>query len=164
MLSEEDAAAAADDDDDDDDDGEEEVVEEEEEEEEEEEDDDDDCGSEGQNDGQNYGCEDDDGMMSCSMLSNDAMHLRSTPCSLVVVDALDPQQPIIYVNSAFEFVTGYKAEEVLGRNWYLISSLFLSLSLLHIWKWFDLPDSEGMGRNGGLLLVSQQGREFVAKV
>nr|AML78598.1 putative LOV domain-containing protein [Vittaria lineata] len=40
----------------------------------------------------------------------------STPCSLVVTDALDPDQPIIYVNAVFEMATGYKAEEVLGRN------------------------------------------------
>ncbi|KAH7414629.1 hypothetical protein KP509_14G002300 [Ceratopteris richardii] len=40
----------------------------------------------------------------------------TNPCSLVVTDALDPEQPIIYVNAVFEMITGYKAEEVLGRN------------------------------------------------
>nr|AML78902.1 putative LOV domain-containing protein [Pseudolycopodiella caroliniana] len=44
------------------------------------------------------------------------MLLHSTPCSITVVDAMDTDYPIIYVNSVFEFVTGYKAEEVLGRN------------------------------------------------
>nr|AML77665.1 putative LOV domain-containing protein [Pilularia globulifera] len=44
------------------------------------------------------------------------MLLRCSPFSLVVADALDPEQPVIYVNAAFEIVTGYKAEEVLGRN------------------------------------------------
>ncbi|XP_002990856.2 adagio protein 1 [Selaginella moellendorffii] len=38
------------------------------------------------------------------------------PCSVVVTDALDVDFPIIYVNNIFEFITGYKAEEVLGRN------------------------------------------------
>nr|AML77129.1 putative LOV domain-containing protein [Stylidium adnatum] len=38
------------------------------------------------------------------------------PCSIVVSDAVDPDFPIIYVNSVFETVTGYRADEVLGRN------------------------------------------------
>nr|AML79454.1 putative LOV domain-containing protein [Lindsaea microphylla] len=44
------------------------------------------------------------------------MLLHSSPCGLIVTDALEPDQPIIYVNTVFEFVTGYKAEEILGRN------------------------------------------------
>ncbi|GLJ36197.1 hypothetical protein SUGI_0726650 [Cryptomeria japonica] len=43
--------------------------------------------------------------------------LHSTPCVFVVTDALEPNQPIIYVNTVFEYVTGYKAKEILGRNW-----------------------------------------------
>ncbi|KAM0040845.1 putative histidine kinase [Helianthus debilis subsp. tardiflorus] len=43
--------------------------------------------------------------------------LQPAPCGFVVTDALEPDQPIIYVNSVFEMVTGYRAEEVLGRNW-----------------------------------------------
>lgn len=42
--------------------------------------------------------------------------LQSTPCGFVVTDALEPDHPIIYVNTGFELVTGYRAEEVLGRN------------------------------------------------
>nr|AML78125.1 putative LOV domain-containing protein [Helonias bullata] len=43
--------------------------------------------------------------------------LRSTaPCGFVVADALEPDHPIIYVSSGFELSTGYRAEEVLGRN------------------------------------------------
>ena len=68
-----------------------------------------------------------DGMLSHTVQS-EMMH-RSTPCSLVVVDALDPQQPIIYVNASFEFVTGYKAEEVLGRNWYALFSLYIYIEV-----------------------------------
>lgn len=37
-------------------------------------------------------------------------------CGMVVSDALEPDFPIIYVNRGFEDATGYRAEEVLGRN------------------------------------------------
>lgn len=43
--------------------------------------------------------------------------MSDSPCGLIVCDALDPDQPIIYVNRIFEIVTGYTAEEILGRNW-----------------------------------------------
>lgn len=44
--------------------------------------------------------------------------LRSAAsCGLVVTDALELDQPIIFVNRGFEEFTGYRAEEVLGRNW-----------------------------------------------
>lgn len=47
--------------------------------------------------------------------------LRSSgPCGLVVTDALEPDCPIIYVNRGFEEATGYRAEEVLGRNWLVL--------------------------------------------
>ncbi|KAL0453420.1 UNVERIFIED_CONTAM: Adagio protein 1 [Sesamum latifolium] len=42
--------------------------------------------------------------------------LQPSPCGFVVTDALEPDNPLIYVNSVFEMVTGYRAEEVLGRN------------------------------------------------
>ncbi|CAA9389776.1 MAG: diguanylate cyclase/phosphodiesterase (GGDEF & EAL domains) with PAS/PAC sensor(s) [uncultured Quadrisphaera sp.] len=35
---------------------------------------------------------------------------------VVVVDVLSPEQPLIYVNPAFEAMTGYSSSEVLGRN------------------------------------------------
>ncbi|KAJ0984210.1 hypothetical protein J5N97_002566 [Dioscorea zingiberensis] len=40
----------------------------------------------------------------------------SAPCGLVVSDVMEPDHPIIYVNTGFESATGYRAEEVLGRN------------------------------------------------
>ncbi|KAL6003389.1 Adagio protein 3 [Asimina triloba] len=43
-----------------------------------------------------------------------------TPSAFVVSDALEPDFPIIYVNTVFEIFTGYRADEVLGRNWYVI--------------------------------------------
>lgn len=46
-----------------------------------------------------------------------------TPTSFVVSDALEPDFPIIYVNKVFEIFTGYRADEVLGRNWYRILNL-----------------------------------------
>nr|AML77844.1 putative LOV domain-containing protein [Zygnemopsis sp. BC-2016] len=42
--------------------------------------------------------------------------LHTSPCGLIVTDALEPDHPIIYVNSVFEYMTGYTAEEILGRN------------------------------------------------
>nr|ACT22762.1 FKF1 [Allium cepa] len=41
--------------------------------------------------------------------------LRSS-ASFVVSDAMEPDFPIIYVNSVFEDSTGYRADEVIGRN------------------------------------------------
>lgn len=38
------------------------------------------------------------------------------PSSIVVSDAMEPDFPIIYVNKVFESTTGYRADEVLGRN------------------------------------------------
>nr|AML76579.1 putative LOV domain-containing protein [Equisetum diffusum] len=42
--------------------------------------------------------------------------LHSRPHGVTVTDAMEPDHPIIYVNTVFEVVTGYQAEEVLGRN------------------------------------------------
>ncbi len=42
--------------------------------------------------------------------------LEASYNGVVIVDALAPDQPIIYVNPAFERITGYRAHEVLGRN------------------------------------------------
>lgn len=47
----------------------------------------------------------------------EGMLQSAASCGLVVTDALEPDYPIIYVNRGFEKVTGYRAEEVLGRNW-----------------------------------------------
>ncbi|KAF5778006.1 putative PAS domain-containing protein [Helianthus annuus] len=42
----------------------------------------------------------------------------NTPAtSIVVSDAMEPNFLVIYVNKVFESVTGYRANEVLGRNW-----------------------------------------------
>lgn len=45
------------------------------------------------------------------------LYYPTTPTSFVVSDALEPDFPIIYVNKVFEVFTGYRADEVLGRNW-----------------------------------------------
>nr|AML76570.1 putative LOV domain-containing protein [Posidonia australis] len=42
--------------------------------------------------------------------------LQSGSCGFVVSDALEVDNPIIYVSKSFEKVTGYRAEEILGRN------------------------------------------------
>ncbi|GJN25407.1 hypothetical protein PR202_gb13229 [Eleusine coracana subsp. coracana] len=37
--------------------------------------------------------------------------------AIVVADAAEADFPVIYVNAAFESATGYRAHEVIGRNW-----------------------------------------------
>ncbi len=39
---------------------------------------------------------------------------------IVVADAADPEYPIVYVNPAYEHLSGYSAEEVLGSGWRLL--------------------------------------------
>lgn len=42
--------------------------------------------------------------------------VETSPEGVVVVDALDPDRPVIYVNPGFEALTGYSAAELVGRN------------------------------------------------
>ena len=42
--------------------------------------------------------------------------LASSSCGVVISDMRLPGQPILYVNQAFEDITGYSAAEVMGRN------------------------------------------------
>ncbi len=42
--------------------------------------------------------------------------LEASYNGVLIVDAQAPGQPVIYVNPAFEQITGYSAEEALGRN------------------------------------------------
>ena len=42
--------------------------------------------------------------------------LAATSCGIVISDARLPNNPLIYCNPAFEKITGYAQEEVLGRN------------------------------------------------
>jgi diguanylate cyclase (GGDEF)-like protein/PAS domain S-box-containing protein len=48
-----------------------------------------------------------------------ARALASMSSGVSLIDVLDPDQPLVYVNAAFERLTGYQAAEVLGRNWKL---------------------------------------------
>ena len=45
-----------------------------------------------------------------------ARALREVSCAVSVADARLPDQPLVYVNPAFERVTGYLTEQVVGRN------------------------------------------------
>ncbi|MCU4800171.1 PAS domain-containing protein [Halobacteria archaeon HArc-gm2] len=42
--------------------------------------------------------------------------MDEAPVGITITDATQPDNPLIYVNEAFERVTGYPREEVLGRN------------------------------------------------
>lgn len=42
--------------------------------------------------------------------------LAATSCGIVISDARQPHNPIIYCNPAFEKITGYSQDEVIGRN------------------------------------------------
>ncbi|RWW50125.1 hypothetical protein BHE74_00043638, partial [Ensete ventricosum] len=44
----------------------------------------------------------------------EGMLKSAASCGLVVIDALEPNHPIIYVNRGFEEATGYRAEEVIA--------------------------------------------------
>src|SRR5882672_11515090 len=42
--------------------------------------------------------------------------VESSPDGVALVDALDPERPVLYVNPGFEALTGYSAAELVGRN------------------------------------------------
>jgi PAS domain S-box-containing protein len=42
--------------------------------------------------------------------------LAATTNGVMITDARQPDQPIVYVNESFEKITGYSASEVIGRN------------------------------------------------
>ncbi len=48
--------------------------------------------------------------------------LETSPEGVVLVDALHPDRPVIYVNPAFETLTGFTAAELLGRNLRLLQA------------------------------------------
>jgi diguanylate cyclase (GGDEF)-like protein/PAS domain S-box-containing protein len=48
--------------------------------------------------------------------------LDSSPEGVALVDALQPEHPVVYVNPAFETLTGYSAAELLGRNLRLLQA------------------------------------------
>ncbi len=55
-------------------------------------------------------------------LSRHALEHMVTLCSegILLADAQDPEMPIVYVNPAYEDLTGYSAEELKGSSWRLI--------------------------------------------
>jgi two-component system cell cycle response regulator len=48
--------------------------------------------------------------------------VESSPEGVVLVNALDPERPVVYVNPGFEALTGYSSAELLGRNLRLLQA------------------------------------------
>jgi diguanylate cyclase (GGDEF)-like protein/PAS domain S-box-containing protein len=48
--------------------------------------------------------------------------VESSPEGVVLVNAQDPERPVVYVNPGFETLTGYSAAELLGRNLRLLQA------------------------------------------
>ena len=42
--------------------------------------------------------------------------LESSPEGMVLIDALNPDHPVVYANPGFEALTGYVAADLLGKN------------------------------------------------
>jgi len=69
------------------------------------------------------------GMLDVTRQRRDEADLRllrravgSSGNGIVIVDALDAEQKLVYVNPAFERMTGYSADEVLGRSYRILLS------------------------------------------
>lgn len=45
-----------------------------------------------------------------------ARAIEESTSAVIITDATLPDNPIIYVNPSFEYITGYKSNEVIGRN------------------------------------------------
>ena len=48
--------------------------------------------------------------------------LELNPLGTIIVNARDPQRPIVYVNPAFETLTGFDSGELLGRAWRVLAA------------------------------------------
>jgi len=48
--------------------------------------------------------------------------VETSPEGVALIDAQDPEQPVIYANPAFETLTGYSAAELMGRNLRLLQA------------------------------------------
>src|SRR5271163_2399829 len=48
--------------------------------------------------------------------------VETSPEGVALIDAQNPEHPVIYVNSAFEALTGYAAAELVGRNLRLLQA------------------------------------------
>jgi diguanylate cyclase (GGDEF)-like protein/PAS domain S-box-containing protein len=48
--------------------------------------------------------------------------VETSPGGVVLIDAQAPDRPVVYVNPAFEAMTGYSAEELTGRNLRLLQA------------------------------------------
>lgn len=51
-----------------------------------------------------------------------AATIADSSSGIAISDAQDPENPLVYVNAAFELLSGYSAEEVLGQNCRFLSA------------------------------------------
>ncbi len=56
------------------------------------------------------------GILSAEARAPHRRAMEALPVSVVIADATAPDLPLVYVNPAFEEITGYRREEALGRN------------------------------------------------
>lgn len=73
--------------------------------------------------------------------------VESTRCGLLITDAGHPENPIAYVNSGFERITGYRACEVTGRSCRLLQAGDRDQQGLH-----DLRHAIREGRSANVVL------------
>lgn len=57
--------------------------------------------------------------------------LDAAPAGIVITDFLQPDNPIVYCNTAFQRITGYRREEILGQNCRFLQSGSADPNRLH---------------------------------
>ena len=85
--------------------------------------------------------------------------LAATTSGVVIVDLAQPDQPLVYVNRAFEQLAGFPREEVLGRNCRFLQAPDTDLAAVA-----RIRDAIGAGRECRETLLNHRGPERDAVV
>ncbi len=83
--------------------------------------------------------------------------IDSSQNSIVISDAIAPNQPILYVNSGFEQITGYQADEVVGQS---VSILYGSGTTPKTLQAINLARFQGHSFHGTLRYYRKDGTPF----